>query len=172
MIIEVLPIVFSAFAVLISVWSAYRSRFTLGLQWRPYVIVRWAEREDGTWLEMHNSGASSAYSVSVSLDKDMPWEHANENPFRYLDVLHPNESYMEKLQGEQTRYQRRWGPYEGRIGWNVVVRYRAERKRRILPRRLRWRSRPIMTSIEADLNPQIGCERHGKEYHHIYQILF
>lgn len=169
-VVYLFSIAFSALAVAIAIWSAHMARTTLEMRWRPYVVVRWADREDGTWLEMQNSGKSSAYSISVSLDHEMPWDHANENPFRYWDVLHPGESHMEKLQGSQTRYERRNGPYSGRVGWNVTVRYRAERS--ILPKRLRWRPRPIMTSLDMDLNPQIGLERHGKEYHHVYQIMF
>ncbi len=170
MILQIGVGVFSALAVVISVWSAYMTRSSLELRWRPYVTVGWADREDGTWLEMRNSGESSAYSISVSLDAEMPWTHANENPFRYWDVLHPGESYMEKLHGSQSRYERRYGQYDSRVGWIVTVRYRAERS--ILPKRIRWRSRPVMTSLELDMNPQIGSERRGKEYYHVYQILF
>ena len=169
-ILQLLTLGFSAIAIAIATWSAHMARSTLELRWRPYVVVRWAEREDGTWLEMHNGGQSSAYSISVSLDHEMPWAHAKENPMRYRDVLHPGESYMEKLQGAETRYERRCGPYTGRVGWNVTVRYRAERG--ILPKRLKWRPRPIISSLDMDLNPQIGLERQGKEYHHVYQIMF
>ena len=169
-IVQLLSIGLSGLAVAIAIWSAHIARSTLALRWRPYVVVRWADREDGTWLEIHNSGQSSAYSITVSLDQEIPWAHAQENPFRYLDVLHPGESCMEKLQGTETRYERRYGPYTGRIGWIVTVRYRAERE--ILPKRLKWRSRPIMTSLDMDLNPQIGFERQGREYHHVYQIMF
>lgn len=169
-IVQLLSIGFSAVAIVIATWSAHMARSTLELRWRPYVVIRWADREDGTWLEMHNSGQSSAYSISVSLDQDMPWAHAKENPFRYWDVLHPGESYMEKLQGDQTRHERRCGHYVGRVGWNVTVRYRAERD--ILPKKLKWHPRSIVTSLDMDLNPQIGFERHGREYHHVYQIMF
>lgn len=168
--IQLLTFLFSAVAIGIAVWSAQMTRSALELRWRPYVDVRWADREDGTWLEMRNSGQSSAYSISVSFDEELRWASANENPFRYWDVLHPGESYVEKLQGNETRLERRCRPYNGRIGWNVVVRYRAQRD--ILPRRLKWRPRPIMTSLDMDLNPQIGGERQGREYHHVYQIMF
>ena len=95
---------------------------------------------------------------------------ANENPFRYWDVLHPGESLMERLEAPPNRYEGRYGQYDGRVGWNVVVRYRAECS--ILPKRLHWRPRPIITSLDADLNPQIGSERRREEYHHVYQIMF
>lgn len=169
-IVQLLSFGFSAIAITIAIWSAHMARSTLELRWRPYVVVRWADREDGTWLELHNCGQSSAYSISMSLDQEMPWAHADENPLHYRDVLHPGESYMEKLQGAETRYERLCGPYTGRIGWNVTVRYRAERD--IMPRRLKWRPRSIMTSLDMDLNPQIGFERQGKEYHHVYQLMF
>ena len=167
---QLLSIGLSAVAIAIATWSTHMARSTLELRWRPYVVIRWADREDGTWFEMYNCGQSSAYSISVSLDQEIPWAHAKENPFRYRDVLHPGESCMEKLQGAETRFERRCGPYTGRIGWSVVVRYSAERG--ILPRRLKWRPHSIMTSLDMDLNPQIGFERKGKEYHHIYQIMF
>ena len=162
--------VVSILAAIVAVWSAYTARRNLELHWRPYVTVGFAEREDGTWLEMRNSGRSSAYGITVSLTSEMPWANANENPFRYRDVLHPGESYMERLQGDETRHDRLYGAYTGRIGWGVVVRYRGERY--ILAKELLWRAKPIMTSLELDLTPGIGAERKGKEYWHSYEIRF
>ena len=119
--------VVSIAAAIIAVWSAYTARRSFELHWRPYVTVGFADREDGTWLEMRNSGRSSAYSISVSLNSEMPWASLTEHPFRYRDVLHTGESYAEKLQGDETRQERLYGSYSGRIGWGVVVRYCGER---------------------------------------------
>ncbi len=157
-------------AAIVAIWSAYTARRSLELHWRPYVTVGFTEREDGTWLEMRNSGRSSAYSITVSLSSEMPWANVNENPFRYRDVLHPGEPYIEKLQGEETRQERLYGSSSGRIGWGVVVRYRGERH--ILAKKLAWRAKPIMSSLELDLTPDIGTERKGKEYWHSYEITF
>ena len=90
-IVQLLSIGFSALAVAIAVWSAHMARSTLELRWRPYVVVRWAERDDGTWLEIYNSGQSSAYSITVSLDQEMPWAHAKENPFSLLGCTPPGQ---------------------------------------------------------------------------------
>ena len=157
-------------AAVVAVWSAYTARRSLEMHWRPYVTVGFAEREDGTWLEMRNSGRSSAYSITVSLNSEMPWANVTENPFRYRDVLHPGESYMEKLQGDEIRQDRLYGSCSGRIGWGVVVRYCGERH--ILAKKLAWRAKPVMTSLELDLTPGIGAERKGKEYWHSYEIRF
>lgn len=157
-------------AAIVAVWSAYTARRSLELHWRPYVTIGFAEREDGTWLEMRNSGSLSAYGISVSLSAEMPWENVTENPFRYRDVLHPGESYAEKLQGDETRQERLYGSYSGRIGWGVVVRYRGERH--ILAKALSWRAKPIMSSLELDMIPEIGAERKEKEYWHSYEIRF
>lgn len=162
--------VVSISAAIVAVWSAYTARRSLELHWRPYVTVGFADRADGTWLEMRNSGRSSAYGITVSLNSEMPWANVTENPLRYRDVLHPGDSYVEKLQGDETRQERLYGSYSGRIGWGVVVRYRGERH--ILAKKLNWRPKPVMTSLELDLTPGIGAERKGKEYWHSYEIRF
>ena len=157
-------------AAIVAVWSAYTARRSLEFHWRPYVTVGFAEREDGLWLEMRNSGRSSAYRITVSLSTKMPWANATENPFRYRDVLHPGESYAEKLEGTENRQERLYGSYSGRIGWGVVVRYCGERY--ILAKKLAWRPKPIMTDLELDLTPGFGTERRRKEYWHSYDIRF
>ena len=50
------------------------------------------------------------------------------------------------------------------------MRYRGERH--ILAKKLTWRPKPIMTSLELDLTPDISTERRGKEYWHSYEIRF
>ena len=170
MITQVVTTMIAVIASVIAIWSARTARFALESHWRPYVTVGWVDREDGTWLEMRNRGKSSAYSIHMSLNEEIPWADANENPFRYRDVLHPGESLMERLDGALSRHERKYGQYDGRVGWSVVVRYQGERN--ILPKRLRWRPRSILTSLDADLNPQIGSERRREEYHHVYEIMF
>ena len=96
-------------AAIVAVWSASTARRSLEFHWRPYVTVGFAEREDGTWLEMQNSGRSSAYSITVSLSSELPWANLTENPFRYRDVLHPGETYVERLQGDEMRQDRLYG---------------------------------------------------------------
>ena len=168
--LQTISIFLSIFAVAIATWSAFVARSSFEAHWRPYVIVRWADREDGTWLEVRNEGRSSAYSITVALGTEMPWAEIKENPFRYLDVLHPGESRLERLEGSQTRRERLYGEYGGRIGWEVTLRYRGERD--ILPRWLRWKPRTIVTGLDADLNSRMVAKRKGREYLHTYQIKF